>query len=76
MKGKRWVIPTFVVALLLGSPAAQAGHRDRPSRVLIVVLDQVRPDTIQRYGMENVQTLMRGGSASPTPSLVTWPPRR
>jgi hypothetical protein len=61
MKGKRWVIPTFVVALLLGSPAAQAGHRDRPSRVLIVVLDQARPDTIQRYGMENVQTLMRDG---------------
>ena len=65
MKGKRWVIPTFVVALLLGSPAAQAGHRDRPSRVLIVVLDQARPDTIQRYGMENVQTLMRDGVSFP-----------
>lgn len=65
MKGKRWVIPTFVVALLLGSPAAQAGHRDRPSRVLIVVLDQARPDTIQRYGMEDVQTLMRDGVSFP-----------
>jgi hypothetical protein len=62
---RRWLVPTLVVALLLASPAAQAGHRDRPSRVLIVVLDQARPDTIQRYGMENVEALMRRGVSFP-----------
>lgn len=29
------------------------------------MLDQARPDTIQRYGMENVQTLMRDGVSFP-----------
>ena len=46
--------------------AAQAGrHSDRPSRVLIIMLDQARPDTIERYGMKNVQALMRKGTSFP-----------
>jgi hypothetical protein len=52
----------------LAVPAATAGgrhHPDKPSRVLIIILDQARPDTIERYGMENVQRLMREGRSFP-----------
>jgi hypothetical protein len=55
----------FAVALLtvsLLAPSAQAAP-DRPSRVVIIVLDQARPDTIIRYGMENVQELQRKGTS-------------
>jgi arylsulfatase A-like enzyme len=46
---------------MLVSPAAQAGQGEKPSRVLIVILDQARPDTIERYGMNNVRALMENG---------------
>jgi hypothetical protein len=35
------------------------------TRVVIIVLDQARPDTIDRYGMENVQALQRAGASFP-----------
>jgi hypothetical protein len=54
-----------LLAVLLPA-AAQAGrHPDRPSRVLIIMLDQARPDTIERYGMKNVQALMKKGTSFP-----------
>ena len=62
---RRRGIRTMVVALtllagqLLVATAAQAGSK--PSRVLILVLDQARPDTIERYDMRNVQALIEGG---------------
>lgn len=67
---RRRVILTFagmvlLVGQLLLAAAAQAGRPDRPSRVLIVVLDQARPDTIERYDMDNVQALMRQGVSFP-----------
>ncbi|MGH2715840.1 MAG: hypothetical protein ACRDM7_18510 [Thermoleophilaceae bacterium] len=45
-----------------GAPpvAAQAGHPDRPSRVLAIVLDQTRKDTTARHRMTNVRHLMNG----------------
>ena len=51
---------------LLATPA-QAGGDDgeRPSRVLILVLDQARPDTITRYDMDNVKKLQRDGVSFP-----------
>ena len=63
---RRWVTLTLVGALLLASQllistVAQAGRTDRPSRVLILMLDQERPDTIERYDMDNVRALMRAG---------------
>ena len=45
-----------LVAVALLAPSVDAAA-DRPSRVVIIVLDQARPDTITRYGMENVQDL-------------------
>jgi hypothetical protein len=52
----------FVVSLALAAvPAAEAQKKPRPTRVVIVILDQARPDTITRYGMRNVQRLQRRG---------------
>jgi arylsulfatase A-like enzyme len=65
MRRRCWIVLALVLGLLLASPAAQATRPDRPSRVLIIVLDQARPDTIQRYGMENVKALMRDGVSFP-----------
>lgn len=57
---------------LLASLAALAGlgpparaQPERPSHVVIIVLDQARPDTIDRYGMTNVQELQRKGASFP-----------
>jgi hypothetical protein len=55
----------LLAALVLMAPAVQADRPDRPSRVLIVVLDQARPDTIDRYDMDNVKALMRDGVSFP-----------
>jgi hypothetical protein len=66
MKLRRHVLGALVgssllVGQMLAPQAARAGHPDRPTRVLIVILDQARPDTIERYEMTNVQALMEGG---------------
>ncbi len=69
MRRRRVFLALFGSVVLLGAllaaPAAQAGGSDRPSRVLILMLDQARPDTIERYGMKNVQALMRKGVSFP-----------
>jgi hypothetical protein len=54
-------------ALVVPAQAAAGGKhdRDRPSRVLILVLDQARPDTIKRYDMDNVEALQRAGMSFP-----------
>ena len=66
---RRRIILALVGSVLLGAlllaPTAQAGGSKRPSRVLILMLDQARPDTIERYGMTNVQRLMRRGVSFP-----------
>lgn len=67
MSRSRMVLLAFVVSLMgaaLAAAAAQAAP-DRPSRVVIIVLDQARPDTITRYGMTNVQELQRKGENFP-----------
>ena len=51
-----------LIGQLLAAAGVQAGAPDRPSRVLIIVLDQARPDTIERYDMDNVKALMRRGA--------------
>jgi hypothetical protein len=56
-----FVASVVLIGQLLVSPAVQAGHPNSPSRVLILVLDQARPDTIERYDMKNVQALMENG---------------
>jgi Type I phosphodiesterase / nucleotide pyrophosphatase len=50
-----------ILAGLLIAPSAVAESPDRPSRVVVIVLDQARSDTIERYKMRNVQALMHDG---------------
>ena len=60
---------TTLVALLLVLSAVVAApaqaHSDKPSRVVLIMLDQARPDTIERYDMDNVKALMRRGASFP-----------
>jgi Type I phosphodiesterase / nucleotide pyrophosphatase len=71
---RRSALAVLIGSMLLGAvtvPAAADGDRDRsshrgkPSRVLIIMLDQARPDTIERYDMDNVKELMRRGTSFP-----------
>lgn len=60
--------------LLLALPGVRAHpDREKPTRVLIVILDQTRPDTIERYDMKNVQALMEEGISFPN-ALVGYVP--
>ena len=56
-----------LTALLVALSAAVAwpaqAAPDRPSRVVLIMLDQARPDTIERYDMDNVQALMHRGAS-------------
>jgi hypothetical protein len=40
---------------------ADAAPRERPTRVVLIVLDQLRRDFITRFDMDNVQELIAGG---------------
>jgi hypothetical protein len=53
-----------LVAGLLGPVAAAGAHGkpEPPKRVLILVLDQFRPDYVDTFGMSNVRALMRDGA--------------
>src|SRR3970040_1977644 len=63
----------LLVSVLLPPAAVLAGSEDEspdaPSRVIIIVLDQTRKDTIARYGMQNVQDLMSHGVSFPNAYL-------
>jgi predicted AlkP superfamily pyrophosphatase or phosphodiesterase len=49
-----------------GQPAPMATkHHDRPTRVVQIVLDQLRPEFIDAFDMKNVKRLMRSGAAYP-----------
>jgi Type I phosphodiesterase / nucleotide pyrophosphatase len=56
-----------VLSLVIVAPAAAHGHKPpkKPKHVVILVLDQARPDTIDRYDMDNVQRLQRKGRNFP-----------
>ncbi len=55
----------LVVALLIplgaASPASGHGKTEPPKRVLILVVDQFRPDSVDKFDMRNVRALMRDG---------------
>jgi hypothetical protein len=56
----------FALSMLVAAPASAGPKQpDRPSRVVIIVLDQARPDTIDRYDMDNVKALQRDGTSFP-----------
>src|SRR3954451_12355397 len=57
-------LAVFLLMVAMLVPPAQAAP-NTPSRVVIIVLDQARPDTITRYHMKNVQELQRKGVSFP-----------
>ena len=66
MSCRKVVALLFALSMLVAAPASAGPKQpDRPSRVVIIVLDQARPDTITRYGMTNVQELQRNGTSFP-----------
>lgn len=56
-----------VLSLVIVAPAGAHGHKPppKPKHVVIIILDQGRPDTIERYDMRNVQRLQRKGKSFP-----------
>ena len=55
--------------MFLPTAAVRASVPDNPTRVLIIVLDQTRRDTITRYDMDNVKGLARRGVSFPNAYL-------
>ena len=56
------VAVALLVLLGLAAPAALGhGKPKPPKRVLIIVLDQFRPDLVDKFDMRNVRALMRDG---------------
>jgi hypothetical protein len=67
VSSRRVMFLAFAVSMILATlfAASAQAKQDRPSRVMIIVLDQARPDTIDRYGMKNVQKLQHRGKNFP-----------
>jgi hypothetical protein len=69
MRFAKAVLGLFVLlvplTVLAGGAGARPGHHghhaDRPSRVLIVVMDQMRPEYVDQFDMDNVRRLQREG---------------
>jgi hypothetical protein len=65
MRSRLKVLSSVVSMALLGiaavAPTPASAVPERPTRVLIIVLDQMRPDYVHRFDMDNVRSLMRGG---------------
>jgi arylsulfatase A-like enzyme len=62
---RRVLFLSFAVSMLmvtLFAASAQAKKDQPPKRVLIIVLDQLRPDYIDTFDMSNVKALMRDGA--------------
>jgi arylsulfatase A-like enzyme len=66
MSRRRTLVGALAVSIAVAvlAPPVQA-KPDRPTHVVIVVLDQARADTIDRYDMKNVQELQRRGASFP-----------
>ena len=60
----RKLVAFLFAAFLITAVPAQAAP-ERPSRVVIIMLDQARADTIDRYDMDNVKELQREGTNFP-----------
>ncbi len=73
MTRRRAILGVFFVLSLVAAqsfaPVVRADGPDAPTRVLIIVLDQTRKDTIARYEMENVKDLRSGGISFPNAYL-------
>lgn len=68
-------LPLALVAVSAPAQSAPTGATpvaaapERPTRVVQIVLDQLRPEFIEAFDMENVQALMAGGASYPNAYL-------
>ncbi len=63
------IVASLLVLLGASSPALGKGRPEPPKRVLIIVLDQLRPDYVDKFDMRNVRALMRDGANFPNAYL-------
>ena len=59
--GRVGALAALVVLLVACAPAWGHGKPEPPKRVLILVIDQFRPDYVDTFDMRNVRKLMRDG---------------
>ena len=62
MRRMTGVVAGLLVLLGAAAPAWGHGKPEPPKRVLIIVLDQFRPDLVDKFEMPNVRALMRDGA--------------
>ena len=71
----RRILAPLVVALALAlglAPASSAARPPKaapPSKVVVIVVDALSREIVQKYGMTNIQALMRDGVNSPNALL-------
>lgn len=65
MRRLRVMVLTLVVVLVTANAPAwgHGGKSEPPKRVLVLVLDQLRPDYVDKFDMRNVKALMRRGAS-------------
>jgi hypothetical protein len=65
MRRLRVMVLTLVVVLVAANAPAwgHGGKSEPPKRVLVLVLDQLRPDYVDKFDMRNVKALMRRGAS-------------
>lgn len=65
MRRLQLLVLTLVTVLVAWSAPAwgHGGKSDPPKRVLVLVLDQLRPDYVDKFDMRNVKALMRRGAS-------------
>ena len=61
MSARKLLALLFALSIVMAAPTGATAQTGSPSRVVIIVLDQARPDTITRYDMDNVKRLQRDG---------------
>ncbi len=57
------VLLLTLISMLAASNAAAWAKDEPPKRVLVLVLDQLRPDYVDQFDMRNVKALMRRGAS-------------
>ena len=61
MRFRLSAVVALLVLLGVAAPAWGHGKPEKPKRVLVIVLDQFRPDLVDKFDMRNVRALMRDG---------------
>lgn len=77
MRRLRVMVLTLVVVLMPANAPAwgHGGKSEPPKRVLVLVLDQLRPDYVDKFDMRNVKASCVAEPLSTRPIWAIWRPR-